>query len=34
MEEAFWKINDKHLLTARVWYSNDDRDVPPQVVGA
>ncbi len=33
-EEAFWKIKDKHLLTARVWYSYDDRDIPPQVVGS
>lgn len=33
-EEAFWKIKDKHLLTARIWYSYDDRDIPPQVVGS
>jgi iron complex outermembrane receptor protein len=30
-EEAFAKIRDKHLLTGRVWYSYDDRDIPPTV---
>ena len=33
-EEAFWKIKDKHLFTARVWYSYDDRDIPPVVAGS
>ena len=33
-EEAFLKIGDKHLLTGRVWYSYDDRDVPPVVAGS
>jgi iron complex outermembrane receptor protein len=28
-EEAFFKIRDKHLLTARVWYSYDNRNIPP-----
>jgi len=32
-EEAFWKIKDKHILAAHIWYSYDDRDIPPQVVG-
>ena len=33
-EEAFWKIKDKHLFTGRVWYSYDDRDIPPVVAGS
>ncbi len=33
-EEAFWKLKDKHLFTARVWYSYDNRDVPPVVEGS
>ncbi len=33
-EEAFWKIKDKHLLTARIWYSYDNRDIPPVVEGS
>ncbi|MCX6285818.1 MAG: TonB-dependent receptor [Bacteroidetes bacterium] len=33
-EEAFWKLKDKHLFTARVWYSYDDRDIPPVVEGS
>jgi len=28
-EELFWKIKDKHLLSGRVWYSYDDRNLPP-----
>jgi len=32
-EEAFWKIRDQHLVTARVWYTYDFRDVPPVVEG-
>jgi vitamin B12 transporter len=32
-EEAFWKIRDKHVLAAHIWYSYDNRDIPPQVVG-
>lgn len=32
-EEAFWKIRDKHLLAARIWYTYDARDVPPVAEG-
>ena len=32
-EEAFWKIRDKHILGAHIWYSYDNRDIAPQVVG-
>ena len=28
-QELFWKIKDKHLLSAKIWYSQDDRNVPP-----
>lgn len=33
-EEAFWKLKDKHVFTGRVWYSYDNRDVPPVVAGS
>jgi len=33
-EEAFLKINDKHLFAVRVWYSFDNRDIPPVVEGS
>ena len=28
-QEVFWKIKDKHLLSGRVWYSQNDRNLPP-----
>ena len=28
-EELFWKIKDKHLLSGRVWYNYNDRNLPP-----
>ena len=28
-EDLFFKINQKHLLTAKVWYSKDYREIPP-----
>lgn len=28
-QELFWKIRDRHLLSARAWYSQDDRELPP-----
>ncbi len=28
-QELFWKLKDRHLFTARVWYSLDDRNLPP-----
>ncbi|MBE0647681.1 MAG: TonB-dependent receptor [Bacteroidales bacterium] len=31
-EDIFGKINNKHLITARVWYNYSDRDNPPQTV--
>ncbi|MCX6282820.1 MAG: TonB-dependent receptor, partial [Bacteroidetes bacterium] len=33
-EEAFWKLKDKHLFTARIWFSYDNRDIPPVVEGS
>jgi vitamin B12 transporter len=30
-EEAFIKIKDRHLISARVWYSYDNRNIPPTV---
>lgn len=28
-QELFWKVKDKHLLSAKIWYSQDDRNLPP-----
>jgi len=28
-EEAFAKIKDKHLFSGRIWYSYDNRNIPP-----
>jgi len=28
-QELFWKLKDKHLFSAKVWYSQDDRNLPP-----
>ncbi len=28
-QELFWKLKDKHFFSARCWYSQDDRNLPP-----
>lgn len=28
-QELFWKLKDKHLFSAKVWYSQDNRNLPP-----
>ena len=28
-QELFWKLKDKNLFSARIWYSQDDRNLPP-----
>lgn len=28
-EELFWKIKDKHLFSAKIWYEYNDRNLPP-----
>jgi outer membrane cobalamin receptor len=28
-QEIFWKVKDKHLFSAKAWYSQDDRNIPP-----
>lgn len=28
-QELFWRWNDRHLLSAKIWYSDDDRNLPP-----
>lgn len=28
-QEFYWKLKDKHLFSARVWYRYDDRNLPP-----
>ncbi|MEI7725658.1 MAG: TonB-dependent receptor [Bacteroidota bacterium] len=28
-QELFWKLRDKHLFSAKIWYSQDDRNLPP-----
>jgi iron complex outermembrane receptor protein len=30
-EQFFFRIKERHLLTARIWYSYSDRNVPPTV---
>ncbi len=30
-QELFWKLKDKHLFSAKVWYSVYDRNLPPTV---
>jgi len=33
-QEFFWKLKDKHLFNAKVWYSQADRDLPPTTSNA
>jgi len=28
-QEFFWKLKDKHLFNAKIWYSKADRNLPP-----
>jgi len=28
-QELFWKLKDRHLFSAKIWYSQDDRNIPP-----
>ncbi len=28
-QELFWKVKDKHLFSGKIWYSQDDRNLPP-----
>ena len=28
-QELYWKLKDRHLLSGRIWYSQDDRNLPP-----
>ncbi len=28
-QELFWKLKDKHLFSAKIWYSQNDRNLPP-----
>lgn len=28
-QELYWKLKDKHLFSAKIWYSQDDRNLPP-----
>jgi iron complex outermembrane receptor protein len=28
-QELFWKLKDKQLFSAKIWYSQDDRNLPP-----
>ncbi|MCX6307092.1 MAG: TonB-dependent receptor [Bacteroidetes bacterium] len=28
-QELFWKVKDRHLFSAKIWYSRDDRNLPP-----
>ena len=28
-QEMFWKVRDKHLFSTKIWYSQDDRKLPP-----
>jgi len=30
-QEFFWKLRDKHLFSAKVWYSDNDRELPSTV---
>ncbi len=30
-QEFFWKLRDKHLFSAKAWYSYSDRNLPPTV---
>lgn len=30
-QEFYWKLKDKHLFNAKIWYSQADRNLPPTV---
>ena len=31
-QEFYWKLKDKHLFSARLWYSQSDRNLPPTIL--
>jgi outer membrane cobalamin receptor len=33
-QEFFCKIRDKHLLSAKIWYNNDDRNLPATITNS
>lgn len=33
-QELFWKLKDKHLLSGKLWYSNNYRNLPPPLANS